>query len=93
MSQEVMQSWEQRASDREAQEMEAKGEVVRQVKKRHWTCPFGEITVEEQTYLTKARGKLRRPFQSAAAISCRAYTLRLQRVITDFGVALSRLPE
>ena len=44
--------------------------------------------MEEQTYLSKASGKLCRPFQSAAGISCRAYSTRLQRVITDFGADL-----
>ena len=51
-------------------------------------CTFGEITVDEQTYLSKEGGKLCRPFQSAAGISCRAYSTRLQRVITDFGADL-----
>lgn len=51
-------------------------------------CTFGEITVDEQTYLSKAGGKLCRPFQRAAGISCRAYSTRLQRVITDFGADL-----
>lgn len=31
-------------------------------------------------------GKLKRPFQAAAEICCRGYSLPLQRVITDFGV-------
>lgn len=54
-------------------------------KKLHWNCTFGEIAVQEQTYLAKEGGKLCRPFQSAAKISCRAYSQRLQRVITDFS--------
>jgi len=45
--------------------------------------------VEEQTYLSKASGKLCRPFQRAAGISCRAYSTRLQRAITDFGADIS----
>lgn len=55
-------------------------------KKLHWTCTFGKIEIEEQTYLTKEDGKLYRPFQSAAQINCRGYSKRLQRAITDFGV-------
>jgi hypothetical protein len=51
-------------------------------------CTFGEITVDEQTYRRKEGGKLCRPFQHSAGISCRAYSTRLQRVITDFGADL-----
>ena len=39
----------------------------------------------EQTYLTKESGKLCRPFQSDAGISCRGYSILLQRAMTDFG--------
>ena len=39
----------------------------------------------EQTYLTRESGKLCRPFQSEAGISCRGYSTLLQRAITDFG--------
>lgn len=58
-------------------------------------CTFGEISVQEQTYQTKGGGSLCRPFQHAAQISCRGYSTRLQRVITDFGadVAFGRVPE
>lgn len=59
--------------------------VVREVKKLHWMCTFGRVEVEEQTYRTLEGGKLCRPFQSQAAISCRGYSLWLQRAITDFG--------
>lgn len=43
------------------------------------------MTVEEQTYRTTEGGKLCRPFQSRAEVSCRCYSTRLQRAITDFG--------
>ena len=54
-------------------------------KKLHWYSTFGEIEVQEQTYLDKRNGQLRRPFQTAAQIQCRGYSLPLQRAITDFG--------
>lgn len=54
-------------------------------KKLHWYSTFGEIEVVEQTYIDKDSGQLRRPFQTAAQIQCRGYSLPLQRVITDFG--------
>ncbi len=41
--------------------------------------------MEEQTYRTNESGKLCRPFQSRAEISCRGYSTWLQRAITDFG--------
>jgi hypothetical protein len=51
--------------------------------------------VLEQTYTGKESGKLCRPFQSAAQVYCRGYSLRLQRVITDFGAdhAFGRVAE
>jgi len=51
--------------------------------------------VQEQTYLAGGSGKLCRPFQAAAQVSCRSYSRRLQRVITDFGadVPFGRVPE
>lgn len=51
--------------------------------------------MEEQTYISKGSGKLCRPFQSAADITCRGYSLRLQRVVTDFGadIAFARAVE
>jgi len=41
--------------------------------------------VEAQTCRTNESGKLCRPFQSRAEVSCRGYSTRLQRAITDFG--------
>ena len=64
-------------------------------KKLHWFSTFGQIEVIEQTYIDKSNGQLRRPFQSAAQIQCRGYSLPLQRVITDFGAdnAFGRVPD
>jgi hypothetical protein len=64
-------------------------------KKLHWYSTFGEIEVVEQTYIDKYSGQLRRPFQTAAQILCRGYSLPLQRVITDFGAdnAFGRVPD
>lgn len=45
--------------------------------------------MEEQTYVSKESGKLCRPFQSAADVICRGYSLRLQRVVTDFGADMA----
>jgi hypothetical protein len=94
MGQQVMQAWGDRLAVREAQALEETGGVVRHVKKLHWTWTFGEISVQEQTYQAKEGGSLCRPFQQAAQISCRGYSTRLQRAITDFGadVAFGRVP-
>jgi len=45
--------------------------------------------VEEQTCRTNEGGKLCRPFQNRAEVSCRGYSTRLQRAITDFGADVS----
>lgn len=51
--------------------------------------------MEEQTYRQNKSGKLCRPFQHQADISCRGYSTRLQRAITDFGadVPFAQVPE
>jgi Uncharacterised protein family (UPF0236) len=43
------------------------------------------IKIQEQTYRYHRTRKLLRPFSTAAAVSCRGYSLGLQRVLTDFG--------
>jgi len=75
MGLEAMQDWGQTTSNEAARDLEARGGVVREVKKRHWTCAFGEVTVEEQTYRSNEGGKLCRPFQSWADVSCRGYSI------------------
>ena len=54
-------------------------------KKLHWQTRFGPIQVQEQTYRYRRTRKLLRPFSAAAAVTCRGYSLGLQRVLTDFG--------
>ena len=56
-------------------------------KKLHWTSSFGEIALEEQTFLQG--GHLIRPFSRAAEVKCRGYSVPLQRRITDFGAERS----
>jgi len=54
-------------------------------KKLHWRTRFGLIKIQEQTYRNGRTRKLLRPFSQAAAVTCRGYSLGLQRVLTDFG--------
>ena len=54
-------------------------------KKRYWHTCFGTIEVFEQTYASRCAGKIIRPFSCSAEVSCRGYSLPLQRAITDFG--------
>ncbi len=51
--------------------------------------------VREQVYRHGRGGEQVRPFGRAARVSCRGYSLGLQRVVTDFGadVAFARVPE
>lgn len=51
--------------------------------------------VQEQVYRRGRGGEQGRPFAGAARVSCRGYSLGLQRVVTDFGadVSFGRVPE
>ena len=88
MGLEVMQDWARKTADEAGCKLEAAGGVVREVKKLHWICTFGEVAVEEQTYRNNESGKLCRPFRDRAEVFCRCYSTRLQRAITDFGADL-----
>jgi hypothetical protein len=54
-------------------------------KKLYWRTRFGKIEVQEQTYRRGRQGRLLRPFCEAAGVSCRRYSLGLERALTDFG--------
>jgi hypothetical protein len=57
-----------------------------QTKKRlPWHTRYGVVEISEQTYRLRRTGKLVRPFVAAAKITCRGYSLGLQRILTDFG--------
>ncbi len=51
--------------------------------------------MQEQVYRHGRGGAQVRPFVGAARVSCRGYSLGLQRVVTDFGadVSFARVPE
>ncbi|MDQ3257761.1 MAG: UPF0236 family protein [Acidobacteriota bacterium] len=51
--------------------------------------------MQEQVYRHGRGGEQVRPFVGAARVSCRGYSLGLQRVVTDFGadVSFARVPE
>ncbi len=51
--------------------------------------------MHEQVYRQGRGGEQVRPFARAARVSCRGYSLGLQRVVTDFGadVSFGRVPE
>ncbi len=51
--------------------------------------------MQEQVYGQGRGGEQVRPFVRAARVSCRGYSLGLQRVVTDFGadVSFARVPE
>jgi len=56
-------------------------------KKLHWMSTFGELELEERTFL---RGRcLVRAFSTRAGVRCRGYSRALQRRITDFGAEKS----
>ena len=56
---------------------------------------FGSIELIEQL-LSQGKGKpIIRPFCQSAGVSCRRYSIPLQRIITDFGadVPFGRIPK
>jgi len=81
---EILQEWayHQEQTQREALQND---DSVRphQKKELHWTSSFGEIELEEQTFLKG--GHLIRPFSCSAEVTCRGYSVPLQRRMTDFG--------
>jgi hypothetical protein len=54
-------------------------------KKLFWRTRFGKIQLLEQTYRRGRGGATLRPFCQSASVTCRSYSLCLQRVLTDFG--------
>ncbi len=52
-------------------------------KKLQWTSSLGQITVTETVF--KYQGHKVRPFMLAAKVHPRGYSLKLQRIMTDFG--------
>jgi hypothetical protein len=54
-------------------------------KKLYWKTTFGKIEVREQTFLSLSNKIRIRPFSLSAGVQCRGYSMRLQRVLTDFG--------
>ncbi|HXD32515.1 MAG TPA: hypothetical protein VN643_15440 [Pyrinomonadaceae bacterium] len=67
--------------------------MTRKVKKLYWYSRLGQVELEEQIY--QRAGRQRRPFSEAAGVSCRSYSLGLQRAVTDFGadVAFGKVPQ
>ncbi len=64
-------------------------------KKLYWHSSFGTIEIQEQLF-TQGKGKpIVRPFCRAARVSCRSYSTRLQRIITDLGadIPFGRIPK
>lgn len=50
---------------------------------------LGSIEIEEPRYRSRQQRRLLRPFVITAKISCRAYSLGLQRAVTDFAAVES----
>ncbi len=64
-------------------------------KKLYWYSSFGIIELQEQLF-RQGKGKpLVRPFCQSAGVSCRRYSIPLQRIITDLGadIPFGRIPQ
>lgn len=64
-------------------------------KKLYWYTTFGVIEIFEQIFIEGRGGEIIRPFCESAEVSCRGYSIVLQRVITDFGsdISFGRIPD
>lgn len=64
--------------------------AVRHIQKKVcWPTTFGAVTVTEQILRLNRRGAELRPFCREAQVHPRGYSRCLQRVLTDFGAAVS----
>jgi hypothetical protein len=68
-----------------AQQNNPKLRPYRRRKLLTWHSTYGDIRLEEQRLRQGRRGAQVRPFCQRAKIKNRAYSLRLQRALTDFG--------
>jgi hypothetical protein len=90
-----LQSWAKRKAVGPEQEYERRRDYQRKEKRVYCQTRYGPIAVQEQVYRHTRGGEQVRPFLRAARVSCRGYSLGLQRVVTDFGadVSFGRGPE
>ncbi len=90
----AVQSWAERKQRRLEREYEGRAGITRKVKKTSiGTRGLGQIELGEQIY---RQGKQQvRPFSETAGVSCRGYSLGLQRALSDFGadVAFGKVPQ
>jgi hypothetical protein len=87
LGQELLQEWARHQEQSQGDALQNDETARPHVKKLHWTSSFGEIAVEERTFLQG--GYLIRPFSRAGEVRCRGYSVPLQRRITDFGAERS----
>ena len=85
VGQDAMQTWAMRKHKQVEEHYEQKKGYKRREKKLYWMSQFGPITINEQVYRRSEDNKQVRPFAQAARVKCRGYSLRLQRILTDFG--------
>ncbi len=82
----ALQGWAQGKARRLEGEYGRRAGLERRGKKKlYWQTRFGEIGVAEQVWREKRSNQLGRPFARAARVSCRGYSLGLQRVVTEFA--------
>lgn len=82
----ALQGWAGRKAARLEGEYARRAGLERRGKKKlYWQTRFGQIAVGEQLWRGKQSQQVLRPFAQAARVSCRSYSLGLQRVVTDFA--------
>lgn len=91
-----LQTWAEREVQQQSEHFRQQNPQANQhsKKKLYWYSRFGTVEVQEQTFINQASKTLARPFSQSAQVTCRSYSLPLQRVITDFGadVPFGKIP-
>lgn len=85
---EVVTDWAEKseqAAREKAQQKDPRLGPYRKKKLLSWHSTYGEILILEQRLRVGRRGAQVRPFCEVAQITQRAYSLPLQRALTDFG--------
>ncbi len=87
LGKQVLEEWARHQEQTHSEAVQAEASTRRHEKKLHWLSTFGEIDIEERTFVQAEH--LVRPFSAHAGVQCRSYSGPLQRRITDFGAEKS----
>lgn len=84
----ILTEWAEKSESAAVAQARAEDPQLQPYRKKElltWHSTYGEVRVLEQRLRQGRRGTQVRPFCAQAKVSARAYSLPLQRVLTDFG--------